>query len=106
MSKQHRRRKDTRPPKDTVVRGIEGAPCPRCGWPMQVREHRRIRPRHLRQPFYYTRWYFCTTNECATTLVMPEAFKVLRGATPPNPPAQGQLDLGDDIVMAVLDGRA
>jgi len=72
---------------------------------MQLREHRRIRPRHLRQPFYYTRWYFCVTDECPTRLVMPEEFKVLRGKRPPES-AQGRLDLGDDIVMAVLDGRA
>jgi len=35
----------------------DGPPCPRCGRPMQVREHDRIREKQLRQPFYYSRWF-------------------------------------------------
>jgi hypothetical protein len=50
-------------------------PCPRCGRPMQVREHYRIREKQLRQPYYYSRWFCCRHGDCRTTLVMPEQYK-------------------------------
>lgn len=43
---------------------------------MQVREHDWIRERHLKQPYYYTRWYYCTYPDCKTNQVMDEQFKV------------------------------
>ena len=43
---------------------------------MEVREHDEVRPKHLRQPYYYSRWFNCRHIECKTTLVMPEKFKV------------------------------
>jgi hypothetical protein len=46
---------------------------------MQIREHGRIRQKHLRQPYYYSRWYKCRHGDCRTTLVMPEEFKVWNG---------------------------
>jgi hypothetical protein len=58
-----------------IVSG-NGPACPRCGRPTQVRRHDRIRPKQLRQPFYYKRWFYCKHNDCRTTLYMQEAFKV------------------------------
>jgi hypothetical protein len=43
---------------------------------MQVREHDRIRAKQLRQPFYYSRWFYCTHKSCRTTTVMFDEFKV------------------------------
>jgi hypothetical protein len=40
--------------------------CPRCGRPAQIREHERITEKHLRQPFYFTRWFYCTHDDCDT----------------------------------------
>ena len=42
-----------------VVVTENGPACPRCGRPMQVREHDRIREKQLQQPFYYSRWFCC-----------------------------------------------
>jgi hypothetical protein len=53
-----------------------GDPCPRCGVPMQIREHNGIGEKQLRQPFFYTRWFCCMNRRCKTTLVMPERYKV------------------------------
>jgi hypothetical protein len=43
---------------------------------MQVREHRRIGPKQLRQPYYYRRWFYCTDNRCRTKTVLSDEFKV------------------------------
>jgi hypothetical protein len=58
------------------VIGTNGPPCPGCGRPTQVREHDRIRPKHLRQPYYFKRWFCCQHEDCPTTLYMREEFKV------------------------------
>jgi hypothetical protein len=79
MSKKH---------KHHIVVGEYGPPCPRCHRPTQIREHDQIRERHLRQPFYYSRWYYCTHRDCKTTLVMPEEFKVLTNPCPAVPHAE------------------
>jgi hypothetical protein len=63
--------------KRTVVPGA-GDPCPRCGVPMEIREHNGIGEKQLRQPFFYTRWFCCRNPRCKTTLVMPERYKVLQ----------------------------
>jgi hypothetical protein len=59
-----------------VVTGDKGPGCPRCGRPMQVREHDRIRARQSRAPYYYGRWFYCTHKNCRTKTVMFEKFKV------------------------------
>jgi hypothetical protein len=51
---------------------------------MEVREHSRIREKQRRQPFYYSRWYFCTHGDCPTRQVMPPEFIVWND----NPAAQ------------------
>jgi hypothetical protein len=60
-----------------IVLSDKGPGCPRCGHPMQVREHDRIRPKELRKPYYYRRWFYCTHKNCRTTTVMFDEFKVL-----------------------------
>jgi hypothetical protein len=62
--------------KKYVIVSESGPPCPRCGRPMQIREHDLIREKHLRQPYYYTRWFYCHNRKCKTTLVMREMYKV------------------------------
>jgi len=62
--------------KTHVVVAEQGPDCRRCGRPMQVREHDRIRPKQLRQPFYYSRWFRCMHKGCKTKIVHREEFKV------------------------------
>lgn len=54
----------------------KGVECPRCGQPMQTREHNGLKDRQLNQPYYYKQWDCCMNRDCKTTLVMDEAFKV------------------------------
>jgi prophage regulatory protein len=92
--------------KHYVVVSADGPPCPLCGAAMEVREHDRITDKHLRQPFYYRRWYRCMQINCATKLVMPEEHKVWNEARPSQ--ANGpelELQPGADIVMDVLSER-
>jgi hypothetical protein len=44
---------------------------------MQIREHHAITARELGQPYYFTRWFYCTHADCPTKLVMAERYKVL-----------------------------
>ena len=43
-----------------------------------MREHKSITEKHLKQPFYYDRWYKCLNYNCKTTLIMLERHKVHR----------------------------
>ena len=63
-------------PNCTVVIGLDGPKCPRCKNPTQIREHQRIGPKQLRQPFYFRRWFSCMNMDCRTTLIMRAEFKV------------------------------
>jgi hypothetical protein len=63
--------------KSFIVVGQNGIPCPRCGAPTEIREHSSITPKHLSQPYYYSRWFNCAAADCRTTLVMSDEFKVL-----------------------------
>jgi hypothetical protein len=63
--------------RNRVVVPGEGPPCPRCGEPMQIREHRKITADLLAKPYYFSRWFRCMQRGCKTKLVMPEKFKVL-----------------------------
>jgi hypothetical protein len=65
--------------------GDDGDACPRCGQPTQIREHKSIRPKELRRPFYYSRWFYCDNPKCKTNTVVPES----SGSIPPlSPPAR------------------
>jgi hypothetical protein len=55
---------------------FDGPPCPRCGQPTQVREHKAIRARELRRPFYYSKWFYCANPRCATNTILPPAYCV------------------------------
>jgi hypothetical protein len=59
-----------------VVVPVAGIPCPRCGRPTQIREHARIGEKHLKQPYYFSRWFYCRHRDCRTKLIMREQFKV------------------------------
>jgi hypothetical protein len=64
-----------------VIVGSSGNPCPRCGCPTQIREHRYITAKELRRPFYYSRWFFCRNPRCKTsTIVLPE-YRVFNAVT-------------------------
>ena len=63
-----------------VIRG-EGMPCPRCGELTQIREHSTITERHLRQSYYFSRWFYCRNSHCAVTVHVTEEFKVKRLST-------------------------
>jgi hypothetical protein len=58
-----------------VVPG-SGDPCPRCGKATQIREHKSITDRELRQPFYYSRWFYCRNPRCRTTTIVPDRYRV------------------------------
>jgi len=56
----------------------DGDPCPRCGQPTQIREHKVINERELARPFYYSQWFNCTNASCKTTVIMPSRYIVRR----------------------------
>ena len=60
-----------------IVVGYDGDPCPRCKEPTQIREHDVLRDKQLREPFYYSRWFYCTNKHCRTKLIMPPRYMVL-----------------------------
>jgi hypothetical protein len=55
-----------------------GIRCPRCNRHTQIREHSVITEKHLAQPFYYSRWYYCNNTKCRTNQIMPDEFKVMK----------------------------
>ena len=87
-----------------VVPGERGDPCPRCGRATEVREHVEVTPKHRRQPWYYSRWFYCTNPKCKTTMIMPDRYRVFRQGS-----ARAERSAADeDIVMSVLaeqDGK-
>src|SRR5262249_33086212 len=64
----------------SVVLDEQGPECSRCGYPMQVREHDRIRAKQLRKAYYYRRWFYCIHKNCRTTTVISDEFKVFNSA--------------------------
>jgi hypothetical protein len=61
----------------TIVISGAGDRCPRCGVPMQIREHDGVGDKQLRMPFYYRRWFCCMNKSCNTKQVMPPRYKVM-----------------------------
>lgn len=59
-----------------LVVGLDGDPCPRCDFPTEIRVHVEVTDKHLRQPFYYTRWFYCTNPRCRTRQIMPDRYIV------------------------------
>jgi hypothetical protein len=65
-----------------VIVGSSGDPCPRCGRPTQIREHRYLTDKEFRKPYYYSRWFLCRNPRCKTsTIVLPE-YRVFNAVTP------------------------
>lgn len=54
----------------------DGPACKNCGKPMQVRTHKAIKAKQLRQPYYYSQWYYCNNIACTTKQVNPPEFQV------------------------------
>jgi hypothetical protein len=84
------------PSKNTII-SSGGPPCPRCEQPTQIREHASITAKILAQPFYYSRWFFCTNRKCRATMFTTDEFKVLKEGT-----NVSTLRRGDDVVMDVV----
>jgi hypothetical protein len=84
-----------------VLADVQGDCCPRCATPTQVRVHKQITDKHRRQPYYYSRWYYCVNPNCRTTLIMPERFRVFKGE--PQPVSSTVADAFDDDVF-VFEG--
>jgi hypothetical protein len=59
-----------------------GDPCPRCGRATETHEHIEVTAKHLRQAYYYRRWFRCTNPDCRTTLIMPDRYRVFRWEQP------------------------
>ena len=53
-----------------------GLGCPQCRMPSQIREHAEIRPKQLNQPYYFSRWFYCTNDECEVSAFHDEKYKV------------------------------
>jgi len=56
-----------------------GDPCPKCCQPTQIREHEAVLEKHLRQPFYFRRWFHCTNPKCQVQMYCVERFKIHNG---------------------------
>lgn len=54
----------------------DGTTCPRCDSIAETRAHVSITEKHLKQPFYFRRWYNCKNESCPTTTFMLEDWKV------------------------------
>jgi hypothetical protein len=74
-SRKHQTNRKHRKGPHLVIPG-DGDPCPRCGRPMQIREHPQITAKHRRQPFHYSRWFCCIHDDCKTSTVMPRRYVV------------------------------
>jgi hypothetical protein len=55
----------------SVTIDLVGPQCPRCRRTVEVREHDRLRKKHLQQPYYR-----CNYADCRTALVMLPRFIV------------------------------
>jgi hypothetical protein len=89
-------------PKPLII-GQDGDPCPRCGQPTEIRSHASLTAKHLAQPFYYSRWFYCTNRDCVTKQIVPDRFRVFRDDETrkqwePEPEFS-------DIALDLLDGK-
>lgn len=58
------------------VIGRNGIACPQCGRQMEIREHTYLTEKQLRQPYYFTRWFYCFYQDCPVKAHMQEEYKV------------------------------
>ena len=80
--------------------GKNGPPCPRCGRATQVRTHRSIGRKQLRQLYYYSRWFKCINNKCRTTLVVRREYIVW------NPPPEASMLVSRTVHRAMMSRLA
>jgi hypothetical protein len=57
--------------------------CPRCKQATEIREHIEVAAKHLRQAYYFSRWFNCVNKDCLTTLIVSERFKVAQSSPLP-----------------------
>ncbi len=57
---------------NTLTIGLDGPACLRCEQLTQIRTHQRILEKHLSQPFYYKRWFYCSNKDCRTKQINPK----------------------------------
>jgi hypothetical protein len=62
--------------KSYVIVGNDGDPCPRCARPTEIRAHAAITETHLRQPSYYSRWFYCIDPTCQAKQIMPSRYRL------------------------------
>jgi hypothetical protein len=94
-----------------VVPG-RGDPCPRCCQPTEIREHPEITEKHLRQPYYYSRWFFCKNPRCKVTTYMHDRYRVYSDqVVAKEAAARGEVIWGDTwddspLALAAATGEA
>jgi hypothetical protein len=79
-----------------IIPDQHGDPCPRCGRSTEVREHTQITDKHLRQPYYYSRWFYCRNPRCRTTMVMRDRYRVFPDEPQPQPVSTTLADVALD----------
>ena len=50
--------------KKRVIRNEILLECKKCGQLMECREHEKITPETLKQPYYFKKWYVCKKKGC------------------------------------------
>jgi hypothetical protein len=79
-----RRGKHAKRAKSYVVVPELGMPCPKCGTPTEIREHKTLTPKHLvKQPYYFSRWFYCKAPSCKVSTHMSEQYKVINQPVTP-----------------------
>ena len=56
----------------------KGVNCPRCKKETETRVHKSITSKQLRQPYYYSQWYYCFNRECPTKQIMIGKYMVVK----------------------------
>lgn len=75
------------------LREPDGTQCELCNSVAEVREHTEITAQVLKQPFYYSQWYFCKDPHCKREIFFNEKYKVIN--------ARG----GSDVYKAYTDNE-
>jgi hypothetical protein len=92
--------------------GHERRSCPRCGKPTEIREHVEITAKHLAQPWYYERHFYCVNPACKTKQIMPDRYRVfneeaeqLAASDLPPETAQRMVQIAEQLAMPFADDR-
>lgn len=71
--------------------------CTSCRGRTEERQHIAITDKQLRQPFFYSKWYYCHNKDCKTTTLMFDKDRIMNQ----NKAAQKFKDYEED--QATLD---